>query len=178
MKNKIIQAHARHIAQVTQLLGYAEVMDDKVLNQKPGPQAWSALQTMHHLLRSEAGALAYCKKKMSFESEFEKPAISSHFRSIALWLLLYSPIKFKAPKAIATETLPVESTFAETRQEWEAVLADWKQFLEQMPEALSHKAVFKHPRAGRISWMQTIGFFYWHTARHTKQIRRAIAAAQ
>jgi uncharacterized damage-inducible protein DinB len=153
MKNKIIQAYARHIAQVEQLLKLAEVVDDKVLNQKPGPNAWSALQTMHHLMRSEAGALAYCKKKMSFETAFEKPAISSHFRIMTLWLLLYSPIKFKAPKVIATENLPAKSTIAETRQEWEVVLADWKQFFEQMPEATSIvQTATKLPRVNILCW--------------------------
>ena len=177
MKSRIIRAYSSHMEQVQRLLASLEGVDDVILNKKPAPGSWSALQTMHHLLMSESGALLYCKKKMSFDPVFEKPAIDSHFRSFALWLMLYSPIKFKAPKVIATENLPEQSTFAEVRALWEQTLINWHSFLSELPDDLSNKAVFKHPRAGRISWLQTIGFFKWHTARHTKQIHRAIQAA-
>lgn len=178
MKAKIVQAYSEYSEQVRTLLTSLEGVDDVILNKKPAPGSWSALQTMHHLRMSETGALAYCQKKMSFETAFEKPDMGSHFRIIALRLLLHSPIKFKAPKVIAIENLPEQSSLEEIRTLWEQTMANWNAFLSQLPEDVIDKAVFKHPRAGRISWLQTIGFFKWHTARHTKQIRRAIQSAQ
>ena len=92
------------------------------------------------------------------------------------WLLaaLYLPIKFKAPKTSSVDHLPAHSTFADISEQWEKARDAWTGFFSQMPENLVDRAVFKHPRAGRIGWLQMLDFFETHFDRHVKQIRKAL----
>jgi hypothetical protein len=150
------------------------------LNQAPAANAWSALQTAHHLILSEQGSLAYVRKKMSFETQFPKTGLRESWRSFLVWVLLYQPIKFKAPEKVGgnPELLPAHSTLQEVRDAWHAILTEWREFFEQMPEAIADRTVYKHPRVGKIGWLHMIAFFSVHFARHRKQIFRALAAAQ
>jgi hypothetical protein len=59
---------------------------------------------------------------------------------------------------------------------WANIQSEWMVFLGNMPSEYIDKAVYKHPRAGRISWVQTIDFFETHFDRHQKQIENAFRA--
>ncbi|MBU6342372.1 MAG: DinB family protein [Bacteroidetes bacterium] len=177
MNTALIGRYHLHIKQVQTLLETLQDYDDATLNKQPAPGSWSAAQTVQHLLKSETGVLAYCRKKMQFESNFKKAGIFSRIRVGLLGIMLWAPIKFKAPKVIDTENLPEFSRLDDLKAEWAKTHKNWLDFLEELPEKMADKAVFKHPRAGRINWKQTFLFFQWHTKRHAAQIRRAIVAA-
>jgi len=154
---------------VQALLQELAVYDNNRLNQKPADGGWSAIQTMHHLILSEEYSMSYIRKKMGFTTEFEDNNWSARMRSLLLWASLASPFKFKAPAAISTEKLPGYATLAETRQRWEQARMDWESFFE-----LTNKLVYKHPRAGKITFMQMLWFFETHFQRHRKQIYRGV----
>jgi hypothetical protein len=88
-----------------------------------------------------------------------------------LLLALYLPLKFKAPKS-TIDHLPEYIALDELQTRWNKSRAAWNSFLKEMPENLLDKAVFKHPRAGRIGWGHTFKFFQVHFDRHLKQIAR------
>jgi len=159
---------------VQALLQELAVYDNNRLNQKPADGGWSAIQTMHHLILSEEYSMSYIRKKMGFTTEFEDNNWSARMRSLLLWASLASPFKFKAPAAISTEKLPGYATLAETRQRWEQARMDWESFFEQIPAELTNKLVYKHPRAGKITFMQMLWFFETHFQRHRKQIYRGV----
>ena len=174
MKSSIISRNKRYTNLVQALLQELAAYDDKRLNQKPADGGWSAIQTMHHLILSEEYSMSYIRKKMGFTNEFEDNNWSARMRSFLLWASLASPFKFKAPVAIGTEKLPEYATLTDTREHWEQARADWEVFFEQLPEALSNKLVYKHPRAGKITFMQMLWFFETHFQRHKKQIYRCV----
>ena len=174
MKPSIISRNKQYTQRVQALLQELAVFDDEKLNRKPADGGWSAIQTMHHLILSEEFSMRYVQKKMGFTSEFENNNFSARVRSFLLWASLKSPIKFKAPPAIGPENLPDYSTLSETRQRWEQAREVWEAFLEQMPAELSNRLVYKHVRAGKITFMQMLSFFETHFERHKKQIRRCV----
>jgi hypothetical protein len=94
-----------------------------------------------------------------------------------LWVFIRLPIRFKAPESASNEAIPEQSLLTDVINRWEASLSAWEAFFRQMPEALAGKSAYKHPRVGRIGWMQMLAFFRDHLQRHTLQIQRAIAAA-
>jgi uncharacterized damage-inducible protein DinB len=174
MRNQIIKTYSAYTKEVHQLLTELESLADARLNQNPVKGGWSAIQTMHHLIMSEEQSLAYVRKKMSFNPDFKRADIGSHVRSFALWLMLTSPFKFRAPKFIAEAYLPANESLANTRKRWEAIQQEWMEFFAELPAELLPKTVYKHPRAGRQTFGQMVGFFRWHFKRHRKQIMRAI----
>jgi hypothetical protein len=175
MKDKIKAFYAQYDAEVEKLMSELASYNDAQLNQKPADGGWSALQTMHHLILVEENSLAYVRKKMSFNPQFEKPGPRAWFRNVLLLVSMWSPIKFKAPKSAGAELIPSTSSLAETRDKWHTIRQEWKLFFENIPAELSEKAVYKHPRAGRISWLQMVRFFRAHFKRHRLQALRAVS---
>ncbi|MEI6408358.1 MAG: DinB family protein [Bacteroidota bacterium] len=174
MRDQITKTYKAYCNQVHQLLSELESVPDALLNQNPVKGGWTAIQTMHHLIMSEEQSLVYVRKKMSFNPVFERAGIGSYMRSFALWLMLTSPIKFRAPKFIAEAYLPANESLANTRKRWEAIQQEWLHFFAELPTELLPKTVYKHPRAGRQTFRQMVWFFRWHFKRHRKQIMRAI----
>ena len=175
MKTKIIQQYAHYARSVERLLTELEAIPEDVLNRKPAGGGWSALQTLHHVMLAEAMSFKYVQKKLGFQSDFDTAGWNAGLRSIGLWIFLNLPFKFKAPAAVAEERLPERSSLTEVRSSWAETQRQWRDFFEHMQDSLATKAVYKHPRAGRLSWLGTINFFVDHFERHTHQVRRAIA---
>ena len=174
MKAQILQTNAKYGAKVDALLREFSSIPEDILNRRPPNGGWSAAQTAWHLIMVEERSLKYVQKKLSFGNSFEKVGLGVHWRSLCLNAALYLPIKFKAPASSNSDTLPETSTFSELNEYWQRGRSEWLDFLTQMPDNLTDKAVYKHPRAGRIGWLQMLSFFEQHFDRHRKQIKRAL----
>lgn len=175
MKEKILAANLRYSNLVDALLKELEPLDDALLNQKPADDAWSAMQTLHHLILVEENSLAYINKKLSFNPNLPKSGLGAWFKMILLRITLRSPIKFKAPKSASAERIPDRANFAETQAQWQKIRDEWTRFFESLPIELEDKAVYRHPRIGLINWLQMIEFIQAHFERHRFQIRRAVS---
>jgi len=170
----ILQQNNAYTHSVTALLDEMQAYSENALNRRPADGGWSAIQTMYHLILSEELSLAYVRKKLGFNPDFKTVGLGARWRSFLLWLSLSLPFKFRAPAAISKENLPDHAVFAEARDRWLKIRAEWTEFFEKMPDALTDKEVYKHPRAGKISWGGMLWFFETHCRRHKKQMRRAI----
>jgi uncharacterized damage-inducible protein DinB len=176
MKQRLLHLHARHRAHIDRLLADLSQHSDEVLNRPAPDGGWSPIQNLHHLLRSEELSLAYVHKKMGFESSFPPVDLGARWRGWLLLLTMRTPLKFKAPAMIGgnPESLPAYATLADTRTQWAEVTQKWTDFLEKMPDTLANRLVYKHPRAGKITWAAVLRFFGVHLARHRRQIERAM----
>lgn len=175
MTRESLQAHLQQYHQkVSALLHEVSAFSLEKLNARPADGGWSALQTMQHLILVEELSLRYVKKKMSGPITVERPGLGAWVRNILLQVYLRTPFKFKAPSATLPENLSETATLEGVTARWLAILADWGHFLGQMPAEYLDKAVYKHPRAGRLGWAQTIDFFEAHLERHKKQISDAL----
>lgn len=173
-KSSLLARDARYGQKVNELLAEMEPLPDETLNRRPVNGGWSAIQTMHHLILTEELSMAYVKKKLSFNPDLEPMGFGARWRGFLLWLYLNTPFKFKAPKNVAEEQLPECSSLAETRARWQKARTEWAAFFAAMPDDMEKKAIYKHPRAGRLGWPQMMAFFETHFARHLKQIRRVL----
>lgn len=147
---------------------------DEILNRKPGPGRWSALQVMHHLLLAEKLSEGYVRKKLSFNTPVPKAGIAGAFRIFSLYFYLNVPIKFKAPKAVGDEALPGNTTLEETMTAWRANRQSLRALLDGLPADHLGKALYKHPFAGKLSLGQMLFFFNFHFRRHLRQISRTL----
>jgi len=175
MKEKILQANARYAAKVESLLNELVPLGDERLNRKPADGGWSAIQTLHHLILVEENSMAYIHKKLSFNPQLEQAGLGSWWRCLLLRATLWTPIKFKAPKSAGIERIPESGTLQEVVARWKKIREDWTAFFENMPPELQDKAAYKHPRAGRLSWLHMLKFFSSHFERHRRQVHRAVS---
>ena len=160
---------AMEATKATLLKGLAS-LDSATLNRKPAPEAWSMLQVIAHLTKSEAGTLQYIKKKTQDPNALPKSGIVPWFRIAALVVGIHSPMKFKAPAAIADvpQTLDLQSaSFA-----WAEVREDWREFVEAFPEVLRDRVIFRHPFVGLLGPAQVMIFLNEHLGNHIRQIHR------
>lgn len=176
MKKKLIQSNLNYTASVEELIRLLEQYPDEILNLTPANGGWSAIQVAHHLILSEEMSLRYVLKKMSFESKYPLTGFKEKGRSFLLWLFLILPFKFKAPPKIGgdPEALPRFSTPQETFGRWRAIRSQWTDFVQNMPEDIARRTVYKHPRSGKIGWLHMVLFFQTHLSRHRKQIIKTL----
>jgi len=172
MKKNILKQNAAYQRQVESLLHDLSPHSDAALNKRPPNGGWSVVQVIHHLIISEEQSLRYAQKKLSFNPKLNNAGLMEWLRARTLWFYLNVPIKFNAPPMVGDENLPAFVTAADTKARWLNIRKEWADYLEQMPPAIAGKAVYRHPIAGRLSWLGMFTFFRTHFDRHLKQIRR------
>ena len=160
--------------ELSKLLEELKNYSEADLNRRPKPGAWSALQVLQHLMRSEELSQRYVAKKLSFDPELKNKNLASSFRSIILQAYLRSPLKRKAPDAIGDQALPETSSFWEVAKQWKNQRVQLAEYLDQLPPEYSKKQIYKHPFIGRLTLNQMLHFFQAHFYRHRKQIKKAL----
>ena len=140
------------------------------LNRQPEPGAWSVLQVVAHLTKSEGGTLQYIKKKTQDPSALPKAGLAPWLRIGALIAGIRSPLKFKAPKAMAE--VPERGDFQAASLAWAEVREDWREFVDVFPPALADRMIFRHPFVGLLGPAQTMIFLNEHLGNHVRQIGR------
>jgi hypothetical protein len=153
----------------TELDNYSE----SKLNQKPNPKGWSVFQVMHHLIRAEGYSLKYVQKKLSHNPTLTNAGILTQLRVTMAILYNHFPFKIKAPEAVA-EGLPELSSFWETAKIWKSQRQELRNYLNEMPEDLFKKEIYKHPIFGRMTISGMIIFFEKHFERHQRQIYKTL----
>lgn len=171
-KHKLIETDKNHTVIVKTLLQELGALPPEVLSRPANDGGWSILQNLHHLLLSEKLSLQYVRKKLSFNPELPNAGLNSFLKGWAIYAYMNLPIKFKAPKLVAVETISEIGSFKEISAEYLAIRAEWAVFFADLPEKIAGKALYKHPFAGKIGFYEMINFFTQHLQRHKKQIAR------
>jgi hypothetical protein len=161
---------ARMEATKAGLLTSLASLDTIALNRRPDPTAWSILQVIAHLTKSERGTLQYIKKKTQDPKALPKAGLISSLRAATLILGFHSPMKFKAPQGIAD--VPETADFQNSSLAWAEVREDWREFVDLFPAALEGRMIFRHPFVGLLGPRQTMTFLNGHLENHVRQIGR------
>jgi hypothetical protein len=154
------------------LMTELSIYNDATLNKKPSPEAWSAVQVMQHLMGSEAGSLAYMKKKLSYTNKIPRAGFMSYVRRIGLSIIFALPLKFKAPKHI--ETFPDYANFDSLKNQWASQRLELQYFMDSIPDNMFKTTLWRHAVVGKMSITQMLSFFHSHTERHRGQIERTL----
>ena len=141
----------------------------------PGPEEWSVVQVLEHIVTIDLIVLRLVEKQMT-KTELRPAGIQTTFRSLLVTLALRYRKKIKAPAVLPVPT--GDRTLAEWRRDWEASREQWLQMLESVPEKLLGKELFKHPLAGYFTLRQTLDFITEHTLHHVGQVQRLVQAAR
>lgn len=159
---------------IEDLYSRLQAHSEEQLNRKPGPQQWSVLQVMHHLIQAETLSERYVRKKLSFNPELKPVGLAGAFRLFLVRINFVLPFKYKAPPGVGDGVLPDSSTLEDTIQQWRKQRQSLKELLDGLPEGYHNKALYKHPLAGKLSLVQMLDFFEFHIQRHLGQIERTL----
>lgn len=144
----------------------------------PVPGHWSAAQVVHHLLFIEGNIVQYVQKKVHADEQLPGVGLFTRLRARFVRLLLRLPgLKFKAPRGVATLTdagnVP---SLPELRSTWQANRRQLERLLNEYPGRLLNRAIFPHPRSGRITIYQVMEFLLDHLLHHQQQLGRITKA--
>jgi len=154
---------------LNKLLEYTDSLSQDQLNQSPEGK-WNASQILYHLKEAEQGTLAYLTNKIQAPvDEVEGGGLGSRIRAFFLSKALRSrKNKFKVPSVF--KEIPDSPSYSDTRSEYLETRKKFGILLDKFDKKMMGKAYFKHPRAGKITIMQTLEFLKDHFDRHADQI--------
>ena len=144
----------------------------------PAAGQWSATQVVHHLLFIEGNIIQYVQQKMHSEELLPKVGVFTRLRARFVRLLLRIPgLKYKAPRGVATLTNAGNvPPLPELRTTWEASRRQLERLLNEFPGRQLNRAIFPHPRSGRITMYQVMDFLLDHLLHHQQQLDRITKA--
>jgi hypothetical protein len=142
------------------------------LNRPRDDGGWSALQVLHHVITAEEGTRRYISKKMLAGTSLPSAGVVSRLRRLVLQLANGSPFRFKAPAV--TAAVPPDVDPWELRARWEDVRGDWRELLEDFPEELLDRMVFRHALVGLMGLPDTLAFLQSHLDHHARQVERLL----
>lgn len=170
MKQKTTRTFLKLETQREELTVLYDSLTDEQRAFNPVRESWNLLQVMRHIVTSERLTLAYIQRKISSNPNIPKVGFNSRFRYLILRIVLYIPLKFKAPKfAQVDEEYP---DYEKMKTEWDKVREGFRELIETTDSEILEKAIFRHPRAGMFNMNQTIEFMETHISHHRKQIER------
>lgn len=145
--------------------------DDTSKFQQTLEKGWSVVQVLNHLIASERGSLAYCRKKM-LATDLQKVSRLQILRMDAFNLFQRLPIRLKAPQFLNE---PDNSqSFEEVCKNWDESRQELLQFITEIPSDYRSKSIYKHPFAGRVDLTRMLHFFAAHQRHHEHQLRRIL----
>lgn len=140
-------------------------------NFKPTPNDWCMLQVAQHIIASESGTLNFVTQRARLKNT-TWGKIKSKCNALALKILLALPLKFKAPKVEGLSPKEIEP-YATVENRWATVRESWRQYLDDFKAEHLQDIVFKHPKAGKFTLLQTLdGFMAAHIKHHIQQLNR------
>ncbi len=171
LKFEQLERATQHLLAATQALG-------PDATRAPAPGKWAATQVVHHLLLVENSITGYVQKKLLAAEQLAKPSLLTRARILLVNLLLRLPgLKFRAPRGVAelTHSAPVPALPA-LQAEWAATRRRLELLLNEYPSRLLDRAIYPHPRAGRLSIYQVLDHLVDHLLHHQQQIDRIARA--
>lgn len=154
-----------------ELLDRLSGIDEETLNRRPGEDAWSVVQVLHHVILVEELSVGYIERKRN-AGPAERAGLAERVRSWILRVAMRSPFRFTAPP-VSTD-LPARDRLRNVASRWAEVRAGARETLGEIPSDTIDRAIYRHPVVGVMSVDQAVGFLEDHLAHHERQIERTL----
>lgn len=170
LQRLVDQLESQRTAVVDDIKGFTP----EKLNRTPAPGEWSIAEVLSHIITAERMSLMYMQKKVQGISATKDSGLMEEVKMVILKISQRLPgLKFKAPRRV------IENTAQYT--DLNTLIAAWAQvrqelwlLLDQIPDSLHRRLVYKHPVAGYLNVKQALQFFYEHIYHHTPQLKKLI----
>lgn len=154
------------------LYGRLDHLNENEIIFKLAPNKWSITQIIFHLVKSEQLTFIGFSRNVEKRENLKNSGIAGYARYIALSIALKSHFKFKAPALVSN--MPEKYDIQELKNKWNTIRSNFGKTLEEFPETLENKEIFKHPIAGWLNAGQMLDFLNDHFDHHNRQIQNLI----
>ena len=150
------------------LLDDLERLNDEQLRRKPGPDNWSLLEIVQHLVLSQREVL------QDLPELKDLTARKRGFRARLSYAMVLAVLRWNIPAPVPSDGMVPDgnTSLSEMHLQWDENLSWLREYLDTLrPEDL-RRAVFRHPIAGPMTVGQTIHLALLHFAVHLRQIKK------
>jgi hypothetical protein len=172
MPTALQRQYARLERQRTAFLDRLGSYDEAQQAFQPDPESWSIAAVVQHLILVEEAMVRNGRRQS--ETRPTRVTVRSHMLGWIAVRALAFDIRIRAPtRAVVPMTHVSVSDLA---PRWIAARADLLDYVERLPDPLTGRTAFFHPRTGWITPMCGLRFFEGHCGHHLRQIGRIVAA--
>jgi hypothetical protein len=136
----------------------------------PAPHAWSAVDVLDHVAKTERAAFVRMRENFNQPIRISLP---DRLCGAFIIRIMRTPLRVRVPDKVAAAILPDGTAdFTTVRCTWndsQAELKEWLSRLETDPRSL---AGFQHPVSGWMSISQSLNFLASHVRHHRYQLVR------
>ena len=156
------------------LLQRLDTLESEVLSFKAGPDKWSIVEVVEHLVIAEEGLID------QLTAEVHSPPLDIESRSAKRYQTVIKVMERDIEVDVPHESLEPQgrTTLDDLLSQWENIRNKLTELLADFKEENKDDMVFRHPFAGPLDIMETLHFFDVHYDNHMRQIDRIIPQAK
>jgi len=173
-----LRAHLDALARAHRtFLDAVDALPADVRERRPSPEAWSPVEILEHLVRTEDATLRAVEHQIAAGDARKDLGPTSRLKTAALLLRLASPMPLRVPERARGIHPERDTPFEALRERFTAFDARWQAVAETLPDALAGVGLMKHPVIGALTAADAARFMTAHVVRHRGQVARAVRAA-
>jgi hypothetical protein len=171
--DKCVEAFNELETQRTEVLAELEQWSLSRLSFRPASDAWSAIEVLDHIVRSETGIQAAVKRGLQNPQVLR---LTDRLRVAALERALRSDQTFPVPRGAASTYPDTRVTFPEVTSRWKQSRIELRSLLDGLSTSDTSGGVFRHPFAGWMTIVEVFGNLSAHLYHHRFQLARLQAS--
>ena len=154
-----------------QLLQHLDALSNETLTFKAGPDKWSVVEAIEHLVIVEDNFLKQVKTKNP------DPPLDPESRSAKKYQTVIKVMQRDVPVDVPHESMEPHGRLAldELLDKWDDIRSKMQGFLDSMTSDNQDDMVYRHPFAGPLNIAETLHFIEVHFDNHVRHIDRILA---
>jgi len=150
------------------LLNDLERLDEEEIRRKSGPDAWSLVEIVQHLVLSEREVLDNLPEPKILTAK------KRGVRHLVSYALVLAVLRWNIPAPVPSDGMVPDgnTSLSELHHQWDENLTWLRDYVNTLRPVDVGRAVFRHPIAGPMTTGQTIRLATLHFDVHFRQIKK------
>jgi len=150
------------------LLNDLERLDEEEIRRKSGPDAWSLVEIVQHLVLSEREVLDNLPEPKILTAK------KRGVRHLVSYALVLAVLRWNIPAPVPSDGMVPDgnTSLSELHHQWDENLTWLRDYVNTLRPVDVGRAVFRHPIAGPMTIGQTIRLATLHFDVHFRQIKK------
>jgi hypothetical protein len=162
--------------QKTELIRRIDALPQDWLAFKSAPAAWSVLEVIDHLRKTELAVLRSCDRGLRTRKDATTP--SENIKAVLLFAMMGLPIKLKVPESVSYVHPDHVTSLQAVLDSWSMERLLLMQFVGDFPKNVERVGLVFHPAVGWMTLATSLSFLSAHLAHHEYQVQRITRACE
>ena len=162
--------------QKAELIRRLEAWPQDWLTFKPAPAAWSVLEVIDHVRKTELAVLRSCERSLKTRKDAVTPSESVKARLLLAMLRL--PIRLEVPEPVSFVRPDHVTSFQDVLDSWSVERLLLREFVGAFMRIAENVGLVFHPAVGWMNLGTTLKFLSVHLRHHEYQLQRIKKACE